>query len=232
MLPRGSPNARDRPRRAPRARQVISGTAVDRAGNTASASLLLSIDKTPPSINATLSRDPNANGWSNGDVTVTFACNDALSGIAFCPSPVTVTTEGAGQVITGTAVDKAGNTATASVTLNIDKTPPSVTLIANPAVLWPPSHSLVDVLFSGSSSDVFSDVASTEITIVDEYGVYMLTLPGFGSIARLEPWREGSDLDGRHYTVTVVVTDKAGNQATSTTTIVVPHDSRSGTSQK
>ena len=44
-----------------------------------------------------------------------------------------VSDEGAGQVVSGTATDKAGNTATASVTLNIDKTAPVVTASAAPA---------------------------------------------------------------------------------------------------
>lgn len=90
-------------------------------------------DTTPPTINATLSPVPNANGWSNGPVTVTFDCADAGSGIATCPAPVVVSGEGANQVISGTASDQAGNTATASVTLNIDKTAPVVTATAAPA---------------------------------------------------------------------------------------------------
>ncbi|KAF0146226.1 MAG: Neogenin [Nitrospirae bacterium] len=55
-------------------------------------------------------------------------CSDSGSGIALCLSSVNVTNEGANQVITGTAVDKAGNSASASVTLNIDKTPPVITI--------------------------------------------------------------------------------------------------------
>ena len=32
----------------------------------------------------------NGNGWNNTDVTVTFTCGDALSGIATCTAPTTV----------------------------------------------------------------------------------------------------------------------------------------------
>src|SRR4029077_20261638 len=84
-------------------------------------------DTTPPTITASISPVPNEQGWNNTNVTVTFTCADSGSGIATCPAPVTVTTEGANQTVSGTAVDKAGNTAIATVSLKIDKTPPVVT---------------------------------------------------------------------------------------------------------
>src|SRR5437868_12733290 len=80
------------------------------------------VDTTPPTITAQATTAPNANGWYRSNVRVTFTCADAQSKIASCPSAVVVSTEGAGQVISGTARDKAGNTASASITLNIDKT--------------------------------------------------------------------------------------------------------------
>jgi hypothetical protein len=112
--------------------QVVSGTAVDKAGNSASASVTLNIDKTPPTIIGSASPPANGNGWNNGDVIVTFNCADGLSGVATCPAPITVAAEGANQVVSGTAVDKAGNSASASVTLNIDKTPPTITGSVSP----------------------------------------------------------------------------------------------------
>lgn len=92
--------------------------------------LVIKIDKISPTIVANISHAPNANGWHNTDVTVTFTCNDPVpgSGVASCPSPITVATEGEGQIITGTVYDLAGNSATASVTLNIDKTAPAVNI--------------------------------------------------------------------------------------------------------
>jgi hypothetical protein len=65
-------------------------------------------------------------------VVVTFACSDALSGVASCAAPVTVSTEGANQQVTGTAVDRADNAASATVTgISIDKTAPAVTYSGN-----------------------------------------------------------------------------------------------------
>ena len=44
------------------------------------------------------------------------------------------------------------------------------------------------------------------------------------SAIQLEAWRDGTDMDGRHYTITYVITDNAGNQSTASTTVLVPHD--------
>src|SRR5262249_45130201 len=47
-------------------------------------------DTTPPTITAAVTPAPNANGWNNATVTVSFRCADAGSGIAVCPAPVVV----------------------------------------------------------------------------------------------------------------------------------------------
>ena len=71
-------------------------------------------DDVPPVITTNVDPLPNGNGWNRTNVTVTFSCSDSGSGIETCPAPVTVSTEGANQIVSGTAVDKAGNAATAS----------------------------------------------------------------------------------------------------------------------
>src|SRR5258708_4596954 len=91
------------------------------------------VDTTPPTIVAAVSPAPNGNGWNNSNVTVTFTCADAGSGVATCTAPVTISTETAGQAVTGTATDKAGNSATTSVTVKLDKTAPGVTVALSPA---------------------------------------------------------------------------------------------------
>jgi hypothetical protein len=101
------------------ANQVVSGIAVDRVGNMAATSVKVNIDRTPPTITGTINPPPDATGWNTSAVTVTFTCADALSGIASCPSPVNLSAQGAGQVVTGTATDVAGNTAAATVGVNI-----------------------------------------------------------------------------------------------------------------
>ena len=63
---------------------------------------IIGIDDDPPTITATAEPLPNAAEWNNTDVTVSFDCSDSTSGVATCPQPVTVATEGANQEITGT----------------------------------------------------------------------------------------------------------------------------------
>lgn len=100
------------------ASQIVSGTVVDEAGNRATASLAVSLDKTAPAIAATLDPAPNAGGWNSGPVSVTFTCSDTLSGIQTCPPPVLVTSPGS-QVVTGVAIDRAGNQQTLSQTVHV-----------------------------------------------------------------------------------------------------------------
>ena len=116
-----------------------SGECTDNAGNTASSVTIsgINIDKTAPTVSATVSPAANANGWHNSDVTVTISGSDALSGIASCDSDVVFNSEGTGFSASGTCTDNAGNvsaTATAGG-INIDKTAPvvSVTGVADGA---------------------------------------------------------------------------------------------------
>ena len=139
------------------ANQVISGTAVDNAGNTATASVTLNVDKTPPTLSTIAAPERNAAGWNNTDINISFAAVDALSGVASVSEMVTVTDEGSNQVINGNATDLAGNSSTTAVTLNIDKTPPGITAAAAPAANsagWNNS----DVTVSFSAADTLSGV--------------------------------------------------------------------------
>jgi hypothetical protein len=110
--------------------QFVTGTAYDKAGNSESDTVSdINIDKTVPTISATPIPAANANGWNNGAVTVQFTCGDALSGVDACPADAQLTSEGAGQSVSGTAYDKAGNSATATATgINIDLTQPTVAI--------------------------------------------------------------------------------------------------------
>ncbi len=139
--------------------QKITGTATDNAGNATSVSVFLNIDKTAPTLSAILGTPPNANGWHNTDVTVSFQASDALSGIASVTPDILVATEGANQMVTGTATDLADNVASVKATLNIDKTPPSIQAILSS----PPNangwHNQ-DVTVSFQASDALSGIAS------------------------------------------------------------------------
>jgi hypothetical protein len=120
-------------------------------------------DTTPPTITAVATPSANANGWNRTNVTVRFVCSDSGSGIRICPAARIVSAEGASQVISGTATDTSGNTATASITVNIDKTAPIVTATPSPAAIaggW--NNGPVVVGFS--ATDALSDVAPGSLT--------------------------------------------------------------------
>jgi hypothetical protein len=111
---------------------------VDKAGNVETAngishkSVQVKIDGTPPTISASKSPGPNAHGWNNGNVTVSFSCDDPLSGILSCgPTPQVISSEGTSQDVVGTALDNAQNTATAHAYVSIDKTAPAIAATAD-----------------------------------------------------------------------------------------------------
>lgn len=109
--------------------QTVTGTAEDWAGNTAQSVVSnIDVDATAPGIISVLSpATPNgAEGWYLGPVGVDFQCSDALSGIASCEGDTTIG-EGAAGGASGSALDKAGNIAEASVSgVKVDATKPTI----------------------------------------------------------------------------------------------------------
>jgi hypothetical protein len=207
----------------------------DNAGNQEDPqALTVKIDKTFPLVAVTRTPAPNADGWNNTDITVSFSAADALSGIEVVSGPVIVTSEGAGQVVSGTATDRAGNSASMSVTLNIDKTPPVVAgLPASGCSLWPPNHRLVQVA-AVTASDGLSGLApgspavagiSTETGSARGNGDALPDIVITGGAVQLRADRSGRGT-GRTYTVTATASDLAGNPVTATGTCTVPHDRR------
>ncbi|MDH2444366.1 PxKF domain-containing protein [Amnibacterium sp. CER49] len=97
----------------------------DKAGNASAPGLYgLRIDRTAPSISGGATSDPNSNHWYSAPVTVHFTCADALSGVQTCADSTTLS-EGKAQSVSGSASDKAGNTASAKVSgINVDMTKP------------------------------------------------------------------------------------------------------------
>jgi hypothetical protein len=86
----------------------------------------------PPVVIGTTDRAPNANGWYNAPVTITWTSIEpnGAAGTPTTPPPITLSTEGANQTVTSAkSCDPAGNCATGTVSgLNIDMTPPTVSV--------------------------------------------------------------------------------------------------------
>jgi len=86
----------------------------------------VSIDKTAPAVHAVPSRSPDANGWYNHPVPVSFAGSDGTSGLAGCSSATYSGPDNAHASVAGTCTDHAGNVGHATYGFSYDATPPSL----------------------------------------------------------------------------------------------------------
>lgn len=114
--------------------QSATGSCTDRAGNSALATVAgINIDLTPPAATVVVSPAANAANWHRSPVTMSFAGTDSLSGsgVATCSANAVVGTDGAGQTRSGACTDLADNTSSpASATVNLDQTPPTISITA------------------------------------------------------------------------------------------------------
>jgi hypothetical protein len=176
---------------------TITFFATDNAANVESPkTLTIRLDKTPPTITGEATPTPNGNGWNNTNVTVSFLASDALSGLASSSADAQVSAEGANQEIVGNAEDNAGNKATASVLLSIDKTPPSITFSGNAGAYTVDQTVAITCL----AADALSGIASS--TCPRASGPAYLFPLGLNSLAAL-------------------ATDRADNQASVSTSFTV-----------
>ncbi len=189
--------------------QTISGTAKDKAGNAASASVVVKVDKLAPAITATPTPAPNAAGWNQSTVVVNYTCADTGSGIATCPAQSIIVTETSGQSVTGTAIDLAGNSASASATVKVDKTPPVLAITsANGATVTAASQTI-----SGTVTDVLS-------------GVSGVTCAGTAAVVASGTFTCTINLAVGSNSISVAATDAAGNSGTANVQLVyspAPH---------
>ena len=204
-------------------------TVVDRAGNSASDDNdPIKIDLTPPVITY-LGRLPLANehGWNNSDITAGWSCADSLSGIVAANISQTLSSEGAGQSLTGACIDLAGNiTMHTHGGLNLDKTAPIVQCVASPEVIWPPNIKMVPVdvaltfidALSGTWSFAITEAVNNETGASDIAGftIGSSSLTGF-ALAN----REGNG-SGRIYSLGYEGGDRAGNVSACETKATVP----------
>ena len=162
----------------------------------------------------------NYNGTSGG---VTVEKTDALAD-----------NNGTGGV-TITSIQAITNYQNNGTPTTVDTTPPTLTIEATPAILWPPNGKLVTVTVSGTIQDGAGGSGvnpdSATFFVVDQYGQVQptgsVTVASDGTYSftlQLQASRDGNDPNGRQYALTVNASDNAGNSASSTVDVTVPHD--------
>jgi hypothetical protein len=116
-----------------------------------------------------------------------------------------------------------------------DVAAPSITVSVTPQELWPPNGQLVTVTISGRVTDTGGSGVnrkSGRFSVQDEYEDEDLEIDGRFAIAangnfsftvQLEADRDNSDENGRRYTITLRVSDNAGNVAKKRVFVFVPH---------
>jgi len=218
---------------------IVTFTATDASGNSASCSMTVTVvDTTPPVITL------------NGDATMTLECGidsyteEGATATDLCDGDVpvviggdTVDTSTCGTyVVTYDATDDSGNSA-AQVTRTViveDTIPPEFSLSVEPNVLWPANHKMVKITPSWTVSDNCDespDVTLVSITMNEEddakgdgHTSDDIQISANGSIyLRAERSGKGS---GRVYTITYRAVDDAGNVVVDSATVKVPHDRR------
>lgn len=151
----------------------------------------------PPVVQAVPDRSPDRNGWYNHNVVVTMEAHDNnwFQNLEVDPHKI-VSTEGANQVITGSATDEEGLKGYGSVTISLDKTAPETTASLTPAAsgTWMNSEAILTL----AAADGLSGVATTSYSVDDGQSWNPYTGP--------VPFAD----DG-HYLVHYRSTDVAGN---------------------
>jgi 3D (Asp-Asp-Asp) domain-containing protein len=166
--------------------------------------LIVGDDDAPPTIVSAVTPAPNGAGWNKTNPTVTFTCADLISGVDSCSAPVTITTETSGEIVLGTAIDKAGNAATKAVEVKLDKTPPTfnVTSHANGAKTF-----ASQVAIGGNVVDALSGLAT-------------FTCNGAPGIINGASFSCGVTLAPGANSINIAAADVAGNTASSSLSLI------------
>jgi hypothetical protein len=195
----------------------------------------LVVDATPPVIVPSIAGTPGGGAWYVSDVTITWQIADPESGIASATGcdPVTLSNDTSGVPITCSATNGAGLTASVTVTIRVDRTPPVITGMP-PAgcTLWAPNHEMRQIA-SAVASDALSGVSQFEVvgssSQPQDPNDPDIVIAGDGIGPRtvsVRAARLGGDPAGRIYTIVATASDVAGNRSSATGICVVPHDQR------
>ena len=176
--------------------QINGDTTIDIIFDASTGTVQVQFDNVPPVVTGSLNRTPNAAGWYNAPVTISWSASDPApsSGTPTTPASTVSSTEGANVVYTsGPSCDPQGNCATGSLSLSIDQTAPVV------SVAGVSSGGLYALGAVPTASCAASDPA-----------------PGSGLVGPATLSRTGGNPDGTGtFTATCAVSDVAGNHSSA-----------------
>ena len=187
---------------------LVSGDCTDRAGNAGAGSIALRYDATGPIVAATPARAPDANGWYNHPLTVSFSGIDATSGIEACAQATYSGPDSANASVSGTCNDRAGNATPAGFLLKYDATAPAIGML-----VAKPGKRSVKLLWRVSSDAVSVELARAPGTDGAESVIYQ------GATSATSHLDQGLKA-GRTYRYRLTAADEAANRATRTVDFV------------
>ncbi|MCK4527565.1 choice-of-anchor L domain-containing protein [candidate division WOR-3 bacterium] len=225
---------------------VVTFTATDDAGNSASGTTTVTVEDTaPPEITCPADVKVEQATAAGTVVTLTATATD------ICDADPTITSDELAiyplgtTTVTFTATDDSGNSASCTTTVTVeDTTPPVITASGEQIVLWPPNHKyrtveisdcvisvtdicdadvdIEDVVITSVSSDEPEDAQGRgDGTTVDDIVIVD------SQTVELRAERQGGG-NGRVYTINFGVTDASGNTETGSCTVWVLHDQEPG----
>jgi len=203
--------------------------AYDAAGNFGEASLTVTVvDTTPPVITAPADITAEATSASGAAVNFTATALDIVDGsvsVVADPASGSAFALGSHTVDLG-ASDNAGNDAYSTFAVTVQDTTAPVITGVTPSItsIWPPNKKMVPVSVTVDVTDAVGVVSSRIVSVssnqADRRTQWDVTGPLTVNLLANRNGKEGA----RIYTITVEVTDAAGNTSTATTVVTVPHD--------
>ena len=158
-------------------------------------------DATPPTVTAVPARPPDANGWYNSPLTVTFSGTDATSQIASCTQATYAGPDSPNTSMSGSCRDNAGNQTAASYALKYDATPPTVGALR---------------------ATTKNGAAKLDWNVQDATSIQVVRVPGlkgaaesvvFKGAGSTKSYTDHKLRPGRQYQYRLTATDAAANQA-------------------
>lgn len=236
--------------------QAVKGFAIDSSGLVGTDTTYVSLDKTAPVTEATVSEQASSGNWYNSDVRVSLASKDYLSGveqIAYSldngstwteyDKAITLSKEGE-NILLYRSTDQAGNTEKQKkLVVNIDKTAPKLQLSLNRYFLSPANNKMVPIHATVDGQDSGSGLAAIQLVSITSKESSQSA--GFGNKIdiqnaeygtydtafelRAEDSGKGPD---REYRIVYAATDKAGNTAIASDIVTVSKDKKADKEKK